>query len=377
MIAKIASAPISRRRFAAGVAAFAALALTPRRLRAADAQHPDKVLGVALVGLGSYSSNHLGPALRLTKHCRLKGVVTGDLAKGARWAREYGFPEKNVFDYGTMARMADATDIDIAYVVTPNGLHARDGIAAARAGKHVICEKPMAVSVGECDAMIAACRTAGVRLSVGYRLRYERHYAEFARMARDREFGVFTQIEGANGYGMSPEDAAGGWRTVKRLSGGGPIMDMGVYVVQAACMAKVEAMPVSITASFGPVTRPELFREVDESINWEMSFPDGAMAKCSATYANSVSRFRADAQEGWAELKEPAFSYADLVLSTSRGQVDLPNVKHQVAQLDGMALEILEDRPSLAPGEMGRRDLAIIEAVYNAAKSGQRTEISV
>jgi glucose-fructose oxidoreductase len=275
-----------------------------------------------------------------------------------------------------MARLSDAADIDVVYVVTPNGLHAQHTIAAARAGKHVICEKPMAVSVRECDAMIAACRTAGVRLSIGYRLRYERHYAEFARIARDRDFGTFTRIEGANGYEMSAEDASRGWRTVRKLSGGGPMMDMGVYVVQAACMAKVEAPPVSVTAGFGPVTRPEIFKEVDESIHWEMQFADGAIAKCSATYANSVSRFRADAPDGWAELREPAFYYDDLVLSTSRGLVNLPNVNHQVAQLDGMALELLEGRPSLAPGEMGRRDIAIVEAVYRAARSGSRTDVS-
>jgi glucose-fructose oxidoreductase len=377
MKARFASAPMSRRRFFAGLSASAALALAPRRLRAAGAPSPDRVLGVALVGLGSYSTNQLGPALRLTKRCRLAGVVTGDPAKGAKWARAFGFPEKNVFNYETMARMADSADIDIAYVVTPNGLHAQHTIAAARAGKHVICEKPMAVSVRECDAMIAACRTAGVRLSVGYRLRYERHYSEFARIARDRDFGVFTRIEGANGYEMGPGDDAGGWRTVKKLSGGGPIMDMGVYIVQAACMAKVEASPVTVTASFGPVTRPGLFKEVDESINWGMEFADGARARCSATYASSVSTFRAEAKNGWAELREPAFYYDDLVLATSRGLVSLPNVNHQVAQLDGMALELLEDRPSLAPGEMGRRDLAIIEAVYEAARSGRRTNVGV
>ncbi len=367
-----APVPITRRRFIG--AAAAALAVSPRRVLAAEAPPRGRRLGVALVGLGSYSEGHLGPALRLSEHCALTGVVTGDRAKGERWAREYGFPTRNIFGYDTMARMAGSPEIDAAYVVTPNGLHAQHCVAAAKAGKHVICEKPMAVSVAECDAIIAACRSAGVRLTVGYRLRYERHYAEFARIARDGDFGAFMRIEGANGFEMGTPDAAEShWRTSKKLAGGGPLMDMGVYVIQAACMAKVEAAPVAVTAAFGPVTRPSLFSEVEESLKWTMEFADGAVATCRATYAETVSTFRAEAAHGWARLDEPAFFYDDLVLTTSRGAVALPNVNHQVAQLDGMAVEILTGKPSLAPGEMGRRDIAVVEAIYAAAAGGGRS----
>ena len=148
-----------------------------------------------------------------------------------------------------------------------------------------------------------------------------------------------------------------------------------VYVIQAVCMAKVEAAPVAVTAKFDPVTKPEVFSEVEESIKWTMEYADGAIAKCHATYAEGVSRFRADAAGGWAELEEPAFYYDEPVLKTSQGMVHLPKVNHQVAQLDGMAVELLAGRPSIAPGEMGRRDVAIAEAIYAAAKSGQRVEV--
>jgi len=366
---------ISRRRFIGAIAGTSALAMLPRAGRAADSAAP-KVLGVALLGLGSYSAEHLGPALRQTRHCRLAGVVTGDRAKGLGWARDYGFPERNVFSYETMARLSECPDIDVVYVVTPNGLHAEHTIAAAKAGKHVICEKPMAVSVAECDAMIAACRTAGVRLMIGYRLHYEPHDAEFARLGRENVFGPFMRMRGANGFRMdSSEGATGNWRVSKKLAGGGPLMDMGVYVIQAACMAKGEAPAVSVTAKFDPSTRPELFREVEESVRWTMAFADGAKAQCHATYAESVSWFRAEAQNGWAELNEPAFYYEDPVLTTSRGRVRLPSVHQQAAQMDGMAEEITSGRPSLAPGEMGRRDVAIIEAIYAAVRSGQRTQV--
>jgi glucose-fructose oxidoreductase len=350
--------------------------LVPRRARAADTP-PARKLGVALLGLGNYSSGELGPALRHTKHCRLSGVVTGSRDKGKAWARDYGFPEKNIYGYDTIGDMAGNPDVDIVYVVTPNALHAGHCIAAAKAGKHVICEKPMATSVADCDAMIAACRTAGVRLTVGYRLHYEPHHAELARLAREKVFGPFMRIEGANGFEMDSDARPGTvWRLDRKLAGGGPMMDMGVYVVQAACMAKVEAAPVAVTAQFGPVTLPDVFSEVEESIRWTMEFADGAVAKCRTTYAEQVSTFRADADRGWARLEEPAFYYAEPLLTTSRGPVELPKVNHQVAQLDGMALELLEGRPSLAPGEMGRRDVAIIEAIYAAAKGGGRVEVS-
>ncbi|MFT3780842.1 MAG: Gfo/Idh/MocA family oxidoreductase [Nibricoccus sp.] len=371
------SSLFSRRRFLGSLLAGSGLVLLPSWARAAGEVSGKKKLGVALVGLGSYSTNQLGPALRKTSHCRLAGVVTGNPAKGKVWAREYGFSEKNVFSYETMGRLADQPDIDIVYVVTPNALHAEHTIAAAKAGKHVICEKPMAVSVAECDAMIAACKAAGVRLMIGYRLHYEPNTVELIRLAREKDLGVFMRMNGANGFRMRTPKSAGNWRADKKLAGGGPLMDMGVYVLQAVCMAKGEAEPKAITAHFGPVTRPEIFSEIEESIRWEMHFADGAKGDCLASYAENVSRFRAESDEGWAQLGPPAFYYDTPVLTTSKGRTSLPRVNHQVAQLDGMTLEILTNQPSVAPGEMGRRDLAIIEAIYSAAQTGRRTNVTV
>ncbi len=366
----------TRRRFIGNLSRAAAIALAARRLGAADAPAPDRKLGIALVGLGNYAEDHLLPAIRRSAYWRLAGVVTGSREKGERWARRYGFPSRNVFGYETMGQLADARDIDVVYVVTPNGIHAENTIAAANAGKHVICEKPMAVSVAQCDAMIAACKRANVRLMIGYRLHYEPHTQELIRIARENVFGPFMKITGENGFEMGGTSAdKSNWRVNKKLAGGGPLMDMGVYVIQAVCMAKVEAPPVAVTAKFGAVTRPELFSDVEQSIEWTMEYADGAHAKCLATYADTVSRFRAEAARGWAEIEFPAFFYDPPRLLTSAGRVDRPDVNHQAAQLDAMAREILEKRPSLAPAEMGRRDLAIVEAIYAAAGSGRRAEV--
>jgi glucose-fructose oxidoreductase len=365
------SSPVSRRRFIAQLSAGTALALVPRSVHALDRPSPGKKFGVALVGLGSYSTYQLGPALRQTEHCRLTGVVTGDRAKGLKWARDYGFSEKNIFSYDTMAQLAGNPDIDIVYVVTPNGLHAEHSIAAAKAGKHVICEKPMANTVAECDAIIAACRAAGVQLMIGYRLHFEPHHLEFARIGREQEFGPMMRMKGGNGFRLDRQN----WRLNARLAGGGPQMDMGVYVVQAVCMAKGELAPVAATARFGPVTRPKLYSEVEESVSWTLEYADGATADGQASYAENLSWFRAEGPRGWVQIER--FDYSGQKLTTSKGSRQFKPVNHQAAQMDGMAECLLTGRPSPVPGEMGRRDLAINEAIYAAARSGRRESVKV
>jgi glucose-fructose oxidoreductase len=370
---------VSRRRFIGQLsAAAAAVALTPRWSFAADTPPAGKKLGIVLVGLGNYATNQLAPAIAKSANWELVGVVTGDPQKGRKWSRKHGFPMQNVFGYDTMDKMASCPEIDAIYAVTPNSMHAANCIAAAKAGKHVITEKPMATSVAECDAMIAACKAANVRLMVGYRLHYEPHTQELCRLAREQTFGPFLRIKGDNAFDMGdPDPADYNWRVNRKLAGGGPLMDMGVYVIQAVCMAKAEAAPVSVSGKFGTVTRPNLFAQVEQSITWTMEFADGATAKCFCSYDTQVSTFSAEADHGWARLEEPAFYYDEPFLTTSQGPVNRPKVHQQLAQLDGMAAEIRSGSASLAPGEMGRRDLAIIEAIYAAANSGQSAKVNV
>lgn len=368
---------LSRRQFITRVSAAAALATLPSSLRAAEPSAAPRKRGVALVGLGSYSTHQLGPALRQTKNCYLAGVVTGDSAKGKRWAREYGFSERNIYGYDNIARLADNPEIEVVYVVTPNGLHAEHTIAAARAGKDVICEKPMARTVAECEAMIAACQKAGVKLNVGYRLHYEPHTKEFIRIAQTEEFGPILSMKGANGWrvsdGARPKTQ---WHISKELAGGGPLMDMGIYVVQEVCMAKSEKAPAFVTAKFGPNTRPNVFTEVEETITWEMHYPDGAVAQCSSSYGNNDTYFSAKAKGGAIDLGRTPYFYDGQTLNTPAGKRSYPAVFQQALQLDGMIAEWREGKPSSAPAEMGRRDMAIIEAIYASAnQGGKRVEV--
>src|SRR5688500_9629704 len=121
-----------------------------------------KLLGVALEGLGKYSSGELEPSLEKTTHCRLTGIVTGLERKAKEWNEKYNIPDPNIYSYENFDSIKDNTDIDIVYVVLPNAMHADYVVRAAQAGKHVICEKPPAVTVDDCDRMIMAWRNAGV-----------------------------------------------------------------------------------------------------------------------------------------------------------------------------------------------------------------------
>ncbi len=366
----------SRRAFlhelSVGAAALAAgMSLAPRA-RAAEGAGGGRKLGVALVGLGGYSTGQLGPALRETRHCRLAGVVTGERAKGVRWAREHGFPENSIYDYDTMTRIADNPAIDVIYIVTPPGLHAAHTIRAAKTGKHIICEKPMAVSVAECDAMIEACREAGVKLSIGYRLHYHPIHQEVKRLASGADFGPFNAINGAFGFRASRQT----WRTTQKLGGGGPLMDVGIYVIQSACMA-AGAAPVAVTARELPKTRPEFFDEVEETLEFDLEFPGGVHCEGRTSYNESYNRFRAESPEGWIEI-EPAFSYGGLRARTSRGPLPASSVNQQAAQMDAFARVILDGGESIVPGEMGRRDMRIVTAIYESARNdGRRVEVPV
>ena len=360
---------VSRRDFIGHLSLGAAALSLSSRLRAAEAGAPKK-LGVALVGLGSYARGQLAPALKNhTQHCRLAGVVTGSMEKGQQWSKDHGFPEKNIYNYDTMAQMADNPEIDIVYVVTPNALHAAHTIAAAKAGKHVICEKPMAISVAECDAMIAACRAANVKLSIGYRLHFDPFHQELKRHAREKDVGAFMRMTGANGFTMGRKV----WRADYKLSGGGPLMDMGVYCVHAACMAADGAAPVAVTAHEHAKTRPEVFADVEEGLDWTMEFANGAKAEFMTSYVQNVGRFRAEAEKDFMAF-EPAFGYQGIKVVTSKGPLDLKSVPSQQAlQMDDFAQCVRDRRQTIVPGEMGRRDMAIVEAIYKAARTGQRT----
>jgi glucose-fructose oxidoreductase len=333
-----------------------------------NAPVPRKKLGVALLGLGRYSTGQLAPALQLTKNCRLAGVVSGHPEKLTKWAKDFSLPEENCYRYENFDRIAENPDIDIVYVVTPPALHPEFVIRAAKAGKHVISEKPMATSVADCDAMIAACKTAKVKLSIGYRLHFDPYLKELMRLQREKDFGDFMTMTGDRGFVFGNH----AWRVEKMLAGGGPLMDLGIYIIQAACMA-TGATPVAVTAHEEPKLRPEFFTEVEETIRFKLEFPNGAVCNAVTSYNHGNDTFRAEGAKGFYDFSAHAFSYKVGTVVSSNGPVKFPApASQQALQLDDFAECIWTGRESEVDGEMGKRDMKIIAAIYEAARTGKR-----
>ncbi|WP_111627692.1 Gfo/Idh/MocA family protein [Larkinella arboricola] len=324
-------------------------------------------LGIALVGLGQYSEGELAPALEKTENCRLAGIVTGTPEKAETWKKKYNIPDKNVYDYKTFDQIADNPDIDIVYVVLPNSLHAEYTIRAAKAGKHVICEKPMAMNAEECQQMIDACKKANRQLSIGYRLHFEPHHQEMMRLGQKETFGKVNRIIAHNGQ---VQDAKNLWRLGKGIGGGGPLRDVGVYCLQGAIYTKGQ-LPIAVSAKLHPVTDPEKFSNVEEGIDFTLYFADDTTAECRASFNDKYNQLRAEAANGWFELS-PAYGYSGLEGKTSKGKMDIENVPQQARQMDAFANCILTNTPTTVPGEMGMRDVQLIEAVFKAARTGQK-----
>ncbi|TYT26945.1 Gfo/Idh/MocA family oxidoreductase [Luteimonas viscosa] len=341
-----------------------------RRQRAGGMTGP-RMLGVALCGLGSLGEHQIAPALRKTRYCRLAGLVSGTPASVARFQDRYGVPHRSVYRYDDMHRMADDPAIDIVYVATPNALHADHAIAAARAGKHVFCEKPLEVSVERCQRMIDACRDAGRQLGTAYRCQYDPHHLECIRLVRERVFGAPIVVQAGFSIDVG---RAGQWRLRHALAGGGALMDVGIYALQATRYLTGEE-PVEVGA-METKTDPVKFAEVDETMAWTARFPSGVLAHCSTSYRGAgIQGLRVNAERGWFEL-DPAFFYDGNHGRRSDGVgIRYPPIDLFAAELDDFALAILEGRPARVPGEEGLRDVRIMEAIYASARSGRTVRL--
>jgi len=342
--------------------ASAAKDTTPRSAR--------KTLGVALLGLGGYSESQLGPALKLTRHCELRGIVTGSPDKVETWRDEYGIPAEAVYDYESFPRIADNPSIDVVYVVTPTALHAKYAILAARAGKHVCCEKPMAMNVDECQAIIDACRANRVSLSIGYRMHHEPNTQTVVQLGRDKPYGAIRSVRAIAGDRNKGEPT---WRMDPTM-GGGALYDMGVYAINAIRYSTGEE-PLRVTAARQWADRPELFHSVDENTEFELALPSGAVGHGKASRNDNTNKLRIEAERGWYEL-EPMQTYEGVEGKTSDGKALDKKIENQQArQMDDDALAILEGRAPMAPGEEGLRDVRIIQAIQRAAKTGEPVDL--
>lgn len=332
------------------------------------------VLRVALMGLGSYAIR-VAEAMQQCKKAKITGLISGTPSKLKSWQSKYNVPGKNCYNYENFDAIKNNPDIDAVYVITPNALHHPYVIRVAKAGKHVICEKPMAINAKEGQEMVDACKTANVKLLVGYRMHFEPKTLEIVRMRKDGELGKVMFFQGLSGFKIGNPNQ---WRLNKELAGGGAMMDIGVYSVNGA-RYMVGEEPVWITAQ-ETKTDPAMFKEgVDETIQFQMGFPSGAVASCLSTYnMNHLDRFFLTGEKGFAELN-PATGYGPIMGRTHKGELTQPHITHQTLQMDEMAEIILNNKQPVIPvdGEEGLKDLEIMDAIYRAVKEGRKISLDL
>ncbi|WP_129714371.1 Gfo/Idh/MocA family protein [Pedobacter sp. SYP-B3415] len=332
------------------------------------------VLRVALMGLGGYAGL-VARGLESCQRAKLVGLISGTPSKIKSWSQKYNIPEKNCYNYENFDAIKDNKDIDVVYVITPNALHHGQVIRVAKAGKHVICEKPMALNAREGQEMVEACRNAKVKLLVGYRMHFEANTLEIVRMRQAGELGQIRFFQGLSGFRIGDP---GQWRLTKNLAGGGALMDIGVYAINGS-RYMVGEEPVWVTAQ-ETKTDPQKFKPgVDETIQFQLGFPGGAVASCLSTYSmNNLDRFFLNGDKGFAEL-QPATGYGPIRGRTNKGELALPHVVHQTKQMEEMAAIILDNKKPVIPvdGEEGLKDLKIIDAIYQAVKSGKKLSLNL
>lgn len=355
---------LSRRTFTKALALGGSSLFLSPFLACAQKNFKKDKLGVALVGLGYYSTDLLAPALQQTKHCYLAGIVTGTPSKAEAWKKKYNLPDKNIYDYKNFDQVAYNDEIDVIYIVLPPGMHKEYVVKAAKAGKHVWCEKPMAITEQECQDMINACKQNKKTLAIGYRLQHEPNTQEYRRIVKNKLLGNVKTVNCEAGY---VEGRTNHWKQDKAL-GGGVLYDMGVYAIQGARLG-TGMEPVSIVSASTSTTRPEVYKNgLDETTIATLEFKNGVMANIKTSFGENINMLDINCDKGLIQLS-PYQAYTGAKGSSPLGQI---NFNYQVPwqqakQMDDDALSIMNGKPMLVPGEEGLRDIRIVEAIYKAA----------
>ncbi|WP_426490957.1 Gfo/Idh/MocA family protein [Hymenobacter sp. 102] len=338
-----------------------------------------KKLGFAIVGLGKFAQEQMMPAFKDCKHARITALVSGSPDKAKKLAAEYGVDAKNIYNYQNFDSIKDNPAVDVVYIVLPVGLHAEYTIRAAKAGKHVLCEKPMANTEKECQQMIEACQKAGKKLMIAYRAQYEPFNLEAIARIRKGELGKVMQITADHGRIVDPTgDQADTWRVQKKLAGGGSLMDLGIYSLNATRYLTGEE-PVEVTALEMSDQADPRFKEVEDRIHFTLRFPSGILATCTSSYSTEgVKRYRVFGQKAWLDL-DPATDYYEhkMVIGDKDGQQQ-PKIKEGnqfAAELDHMAECVLQNKTPKTPGEEGLKDIRLIMAIYEAARTGKKVKV--
>ncbi|WP_247887210.1 Gfo/Idh/MocA family oxidoreductase [Azospirillum sp. SYSU D00513] len=335
---------------------------------------PSERVGFAIVGLGRLSLEELLPAFGECKRARPVALVSGSPEKAALVAAQHGIKPSSVYSYADFDRIAENPEVRVVYVVLPNGLHREYVLRAAKAGKHVMCEKPMANNSAEAREMTAACDAAGVKLMIAYRCQYEPNNREVIRLVRSGAMGAPRFIEATNTQTMGTGDQ---WRFRKALAGGGALPDIGLYCLNTA-RAILGEEPVEVFARvFNPDGDPR-YREVEETVSFMLRFPSGTIANCATSYGAHESKdLRVRLEKGWINL-ENAFAYEGQRLRVAHREgkneavetIRLSQENQFALEIDHMASCVAQNRTPHTPGQEGVQDHLLMEALYKSAETG-------
>jgi len=354
---------LTRRDFAR----LGALGLAARLVPTLKAEAPARKIGYAVIGLGRIAG-HFMPGALLTTNSHITALVSGHRDKAERMAAQYGVPQSSIYNYENFDEIAHNPDVDAVYVALPNSMHAEYTVRAAKAGKHVLCEKPMSTTVAEAEQMIAACKAAKVKLMIAYRCHYEPTNLRAIQLIREGALGQVQAIESSFGFNCGK----GEWRLDKKMAGGGPLYDVGIYSLNA-CRYLTGEEPEHIAAFASTIDKDGRFDTVEENVSWTMKFPSGIVASCNTTYgAQMDGYYRVHGSKGWLEVSN-AFVYEGLRLRAEFGGTKLDELNpardpsHFMAETAHFSRNLQEGQESRTPGEEGLRDMRLIAEIYRSA----------
>jgi predicted dehydrogenase len=341
---------------------------------------PDQRVGYAVVGLGHLALEELLPALSTCKKSKLVALVSGSPEKLKKVAAQYGIKPTSCYNYENFDTIKSNPEVDVIYIVLPNGLHREYVMRGAKAGKHILCEKPMANTSAECRDMIAACKEAKVKLMVAYRIHYQPHNRYIREQLQKKIFGASKFIEATNSQSSANEKH---WRHNKALAGGGALPDIGLYCLNTTRFILGQEPNEVFAWQYSSPDNP-LFREVEEVMSWQMKFPGGIIANCSTNYfVHESRRYRVMCEKGWMDL-ENAYAYKGQQLKTSRAEKELKlqetvviGEKNQfAAEMDHFSDCIINNKRPFSTGEDGLQDHILMEAIYQSAREGKPVKIT-
>ena len=335
-------------------------------------------VGYAVVGLGQIAEVAVLPAFRHSKRAKLVALVSGSEKKAAKLAAKFG--ASDYYTYEDFSLCLNHPQVDAVFIATPNGLHAEYTERAAAAGKHVLCEKPMANTVDECQRMIEACKANHVRLMIAYRKYYDPASVALKKLITTGKLGRLKVIHSAFTIFLPPTKKAPGWHFDRKLSGGGSLVDVGVYCVNTArWLTDTEPVEATAYAWSGDQAR---YDEVEENISFRLTFPDGLVMQATSSFGAAQASFiHVHGERGWAAL-DPAFAYDEerRLFGKIGGRWFEQNFKVMdefALELDAFAEAIHRKRDPEPDGNEGLRDVVVMQAIYRSARENRPVPINV